>query len=118
MYEHFIYGPSTDALKAVATDLAAAGYLVPDPPRLGAGCDPAYGDGADCSGCEHHWVLIVFGEVERAFADGGRDDISAACERHGAFYDGGDFSISEPDVADLVKWSDQGHSGLDAEGTQ
>jgi hypothetical protein len=83
-YEHFIYGPIREALDAVACELTQAGYLVPDPPTMSAGCDE---DG--CPGCDLHWLLMAYGSVEKAFADDGRDDIDQACAAHSATYDGG-----------------------------
>lgn len=83
-YEHFIYGPIREALDAVACDLTHAGYLVPDPPTISAGCDEN-----ECPGCDLHWLLMAYGSVEKAFADDGRDDIDESCAAHGATYDGG-----------------------------
>jgi hypothetical protein len=83
-YEHFIYGPIREALDAVACDLTQAGYLVPDPPTISAGCDEG-----ECPGCDLHWLVMAYGSVEKAFADDGRDDIDQACAAHGATYDGG-----------------------------
>jgi hypothetical protein len=84
IYEHFIYGPMPDALEAVACELTHVGYLVPDPPEISATCD-----GIECPGCDSHWLLMAYGTVEKAFADGGRDDIDEACATHGVTYDGG-----------------------------
>lgn len=42
-----------------------------------------------CEGCPHHWILTMYGSAEKAFAEGGRDDIEAICAEHGASYDGG-----------------------------
>jgi hypothetical protein len=83
-YEHFIYGSIREALDAVACDLTEAGYLVPDPPTISAGCDEG-----ECPGCGLHWLLVAYGSVEKAFADDGRDDIDLACAAYGATYDGG-----------------------------
>ena len=91
IYEHFIYGPIREALDAVACDLALAGYLVPDSPTSDF-CDQ---DG--CPGCDMHWLLMVYGSVEKAFADNGRDDIDYACAAHGATYDGGGMYVGDND---------------------
>lgn len=83
-YEHFIYGSIREALDVVACELTQAGYLVPDPPRISAGCDED-----ECQGCSSHWLLMAYCSVEKTFADGGRGDIRQACAAHGATYDGG-----------------------------
>lgn len=84
IYEHFIYGPIREVLDAVGCDLIHAGYLVPAPPTISAMCD-----GNECPGCDLHWLLMVYGSVEKAFADDGLDDIDQACAAHGVTYDGG-----------------------------
>jgi len=92
-YEHFMYGPSREALDAVAGDLTRAGYLVPDPPETGAGsCEEG-----ECQGCDSHWILKAYGSAERAFAENGRDDIRQACADHAATYDGGGMFIGRID---------------------
>jgi hypothetical protein len=91
-YEHYIYGRTSEALDAVAGDLAHAGYLVPDPPRISVGCDED-----ECPGCDLHWLLKAYGSTDKAFADGGRDDIRRACGAHGATYDGGGVYVGDID---------------------
>ncbi|KZM68551.1 ribonuclease E inhibitor RraB [Nocardia terpenica] len=91
-YEHFIYGPTEQALARVADELTAAGYLVLDPPDFDswrADRDPGIG-----------WGLTAYGSLDKAFADAGRDDIEAACTKHGARYDGGGCFIAPPNPRD------------------
>ncbi|WP_433661126.1 hypothetical protein ACQPW1_02285 [Nocardia sp. CA-128927] len=87
-YEHFIYASTERALAAVAAELIAAGYMVPNPPE--------YDPWPFAHRPEIDWQLVAYGTVEQAFADGGRDDIEAACEKHGAKYDGGGCFLAPP----------------------
>ena len=85
-YEHFIYAPTRKAAEAVAADLTRDGYLVPGPPEDMRTWDD---DGDPYSPVGGPWILEAYGSPEKAFAEGGRDDIEAACARHGAEYTGG-----------------------------
>jgi hypothetical protein len=92
-YEHFIYAGTSETLDKVSAELAAAGYLIPNPPELT--CTETLrqqlGEQTAPTGCtcEYHMLLTAYGPLEKAMDQGGDDDIWTACERHGATYYGG-----------------------------
>ncbi|WP_433657968.1 hypothetical protein ACQPW1_39510 [Nocardia sp. CA-128927] len=93
-YAHSIYGPDAECVGAVAATLAEAGYLVDEPLHIGATCERL-----GCPGrTHHHWLLIAYGPLEKAFAHGGRDDITSACALHNAIYRGGIFFVIPPPI--------------------
>ncbi|WP_405160771.1 hypothetical protein OG203_30925 [Nocardia sp. NBC_01499] len=95
-FAHSIYGPDADSVGAVAAILAEAGYIVGEPLHIGATCERL-----GCLGGtrHHHWLLLAYGSLLKAFGPDGHDDITSACALHNAQYGGGIFFGTPPPIS-------------------
>ncbi|WP_245713548.1 SNF2-related protein [Nocardia vaccinii] len=87
MYEHRILAPSQEAAVQVTERLKAHRYLVPYPPAHPTSLN--------------EWVVVAYGSAAKHFAEGGDDDILAACDEYGATHDGGSFWAAPPTDAEV-----------------